>query len=68
LIKAEGRTVRSETHILINFIWNKGELPEQRKESIIVPIYMKGDKRDCSNIKAYNFFPATYTVLPGVLL
>jgi hypothetical protein len=25
------------------------ELPEQWKESIIVPIYKKGDKTDCSN-------------------
>jgi len=29
--------------MLINFIWNKEELPEQWKESIIVPIYKKGD-------------------------
>ena len=25
------------------------ELPEEWKESIIVPIYMKGDNTDCSN-------------------
>ena len=56
LIKAGGRIIRSETHKLINFIWNKEELPEQWKESIIVPIYMKGDKTYCSNIKTYNFF------------
>jgi len=37
LIKAEGRTLRSEIHKLINSIWNK-ELPEEWKESIIVPI------------------------------
>jgi hypothetical protein len=29
LIKAEGRTIRSEIHKLINSIWNKEELPEQ---------------------------------------
>jgi hypothetical protein len=33
---------------LINSIWNKEELPEQWKESIIVPVYKKGDKTDCS--------------------
>jgi len=38
LIKAEGRTLRSEIHKLINSIWNKEELPEEWKESIIVPI------------------------------
>jgi len=30
-------------------IWNKNGLPEEWKESIIVPIYKKGDKTDCSN-------------------
>jgi len=41
----------SETHELINSIWNKEELPEERKELIIVPIYMKGDTTDCSNYR-----------------
>jgi hypothetical protein len=34
---------------LINSIWNKEELPDQWKESIVVPIHKKGDKRDCSS-------------------
>jgi hypothetical protein len=42
LIKAGGRTIRSEIHKLINSVWNKEELPEQWKESIIVSIYKKG--------------------------
>jgi hypothetical protein len=29
---------------LINSVWNKEELPDQWKESIIVPIHKKGDK------------------------
>jgi hypothetical protein len=36
LIRAAGRTIRSEIHELIYSIWNKRELPEQWKESIIV--------------------------------
>ena len=44
LIKAGGRTIRSEIHKLINSIWNKEELPEEWRESIIVSIYKKGDK------------------------
>jgi hypothetical protein len=38
LIQAGGNTLRYEIHKLINCIWNKEELPEQWKESIIVPI------------------------------
>jgi len=37
-----------ETQKLIICIWNKEELPEEWKESITVPIYMKGDKTDCN--------------------
>jgi hypothetical protein len=33
-------------HKLINSIWNKEELPDQWKESIIVPVHKKGDKTD----------------------
>jgi hypothetical protein len=42
LIKAGGETLNSEIHRLICSIWNKEELPQQWKESIIVPIYKKG--------------------------
>ena len=44
LIKAVGRKICSEIHKLINSIWNNEELPQQWKESIIVPIYRKGNK------------------------
>jgi hypothetical protein len=43
LIKAGGETY-SEIHRLICYIWNKEELPQQWKESIIIPIHKKGDK------------------------
>jgi hypothetical protein len=39
LIKAGGRTISCEIHKRIISIWNKEGLPEERKESIIVPIY-----------------------------
>jgi hypothetical protein len=44
LIKAGGETLHSEIHRLFCSIWNKEELPQQWKESIIVPIYKKDDK------------------------
>ena len=48
-IKADRKTLRYEIHKLIISIWKKQELREEWKESIIVPIYRKGDKTDCSN-------------------
>ena len=49
LFKAGGRTIRYDIHILITSVWNKEELPENFKKSIIVPIYKKGNKTDFSN-------------------
>jgi hypothetical protein len=46
LIKTRGIKIFSEIHNPINSILNKEELPEDWKESIIVPTYMKGDKTD----------------------
>jgi hypothetical protein len=37
-------TELSAIHKLINSIWNKKELHDQWKESIIVPVHKKGDK------------------------
>ena len=39
LIKAGGRTICYEILKLLISIWNKEELPEEWKESVIVPIY-----------------------------
>jgi hypothetical protein len=46
LIKAGGEMLCSEIHKLICSVWNKEALPQQWKESIIVPIHKKGDKTD----------------------
>ena len=50
-IKTGCRTIRYEIHKLIYSIWNEEELPEEWKESIILPVYKKGDKTDCSNYR-----------------
>jgi hypothetical protein len=46
LIKALGRTIHYKIHKRIISIRNNEDLPEAWKESIIVRIYKKGDKRD----------------------
>jgi hypothetical protein len=55
LIKAGGSIIRPEIHKLIISIWNKEELPEEWKESVIVPIYKKGDKPIAVIIEANRF-------------
>jgi len=53
-IKAVGRTICSEIHKLIRSVWNKKELSEERKESIVVPIYKKGIKQTVVIIQSYH--------------
>jgi len=55
LIKTGGSTIYCAIHKLIISIWNKEELPQEWKESTIVPIYKKGDKTDCNAIGAYHY-------------
>ena len=55
-------------HKLIISIWNKEELPEEWKGSIIVPIHKKGDKTDCNNYRGISLLPTTYKILSNILL
>jgi hypothetical protein len=43
-IPAGDETLYSDIYKLINSIWNNEEVSKQWKESIIVPVYKKGDK------------------------
>jgi hypothetical protein len=67
LIEAGGRTIRSEIHKLIISIWNREEFPEEWKESVIVPIYKKGDKTDCSNYRGISLLSTMYKILSNIL-
>jgi len=43
-------------------------LPKEWKELIIVPIYKKGDKTDCSNCRGTSLLPTMYKILSNILL
>jgi len=43
-------------------------LPEEWKESIMVPIYKKGDKTDCSNYRNVSLVTTMYKILSNILL
>jgi len=68
LIKAKCRTIRCAIHKLIISTWIKEELPEEWKESVIVPIHKKGHKTDCNNYRGISLLPTTYEVLSNILL
>jgi hypothetical protein len=66
LITAGSKTIRFEVHKLNSSIWHKEELLEQWKESIIVPIYKKGDETDCN--KRHIYLSTTCKILTNILL
>jgi hypothetical protein len=54
-------------HKLFNSIWNKEELPDQWKESIIVPVHKKGDKLT-NNYPGISLLSTSYKMLSNNLL
>jgi hypothetical protein len=62
LIQTRGEILLSAIHKHINSVWNKKELPEPWKESIIVPIHKKGDKTDCNNYRGISKLSTSYKI------
>jgi len=60
LIKPGGKKISYEIRKLVISIWNKEELPEEWKESILNPINKNGDKTD--------FVVIAYKILSKILL
>jgi hypothetical protein len=56
------------THKLTRSIWNKEELPQQWKESVIAPIHKKGDKTERNNYRGIFLLSTAYKILPNILL
>jgi hypothetical protein len=68
LIQAGGEILLSAIHKLVNSVWNKEDLPEQWKESIIVPVHKKGDKSDCNNYRGISMLSTSYNILSNIFL
>jgi hypothetical protein len=68
LIKAGTETLFSKICKLICSIWNKEELPQKWKESIIVPIHIKDDETDCNNYQGVSLLSTVYKILSNILL
>jgi hypothetical protein len=67
LFRAGGEILLSAIHKLNKSIWNKEELPDQWKESIIVPIHEKCDKTNCNNYRGISLLSTSYKILSNIL-
>jgi hypothetical protein len=63
LIQARGEMLLSAIHKLIDSVWNKVELPDQWKESIIVQV----DKTDCNNYHGISLASTSINFLSNIL-
>jgi len=68
LFRAGGKTVCCEIHKVIISILHIEKLPEKWKESIIIRIYKKRDKTDCSKCRAYQFCQLRIQLVSNILL
>jgi hypothetical protein len=68
LIQAGGKMLLSAIHKFVNSVWNKEELPDQWKESIIVPVHKEGDKTGCNNYLRISLLSTSYKMLSNILL
>jgi hypothetical protein len=67
LIQAGSEMLLSAIHKLINSVWNKEEVPNQWKESIVVPVHKKGDKTDYNNYRGISLLSTSYIMLSNIL-
>jgi hypothetical protein len=65
--QGRGEILLSVIHKLIISIWNKEEMHDQWKESIIVPIHKKGDKTDRNNYHGISLLSTSYNTLSNIL-
>ncbi|KAJ4441755.1 hypothetical protein ANN_11613 [Periplaneta americana] len=68
LIQEGGSALYIEIYELVLAIWEKEIVPEQWKESIIVPIFKKGDKTNCGNFRGISLLLTSYKMLSNILL
>lgn len=68
LIKYGGRPMIKLLHNIIVKVWDLEIMPKEWKEAVIIPIYKKGDKLECSNYRGISLLNCTYKILSTVIL
>ena len=52
---------------LVRQIWEEERIPEEWKETIIVPIHKRGDRDICENYGGITLGNATYKILSNII-
>jgi hypothetical protein len=68
LIQGGGEILMSAIHKHVSSVWNKEELPDQWKESIIVAVRKTNEKSVCNNYHEISLLSTSYKMLSNILL
>jgi len=68
LIKYRGNKLLSRIYELVRQIWEEERIPEEWKETVIVPIHKTGDRDRCENYRGIALGNATYKILLNIVL
>ena len=68
LIKYKGNKLLNRIYELVRQIWEEERIPEEWKETIIVPVYKKGDRDKCENFRGIALGNAAYKILVNIIL
>ena len=68
LTKYRGNKLLNRTYELVGQIWEEEWIPEELKETIIVPIHKTGDRNRCENNRGIALGNAAYQILSNIIL
>jgi hypothetical protein len=68
LIKYGGNKVLNRMYELVRQIWEEESIPEERKETIVVPLHKRGDRDRCENYRGITLGNAAYKILSNIIL
>ena len=67
MLKAGGSVIAEWLHAIINLMWTKGEVSNDWRRAIIVPIHKKGSKLLCSNYRGISLLSIPCKILTRIL-
>jgi hypothetical protein len=68
LIKYRGNKLLNRMHELVTQTWEEEWIPEEWKETIIIPIHKRGDRDRCENYRGIALGNTAYKILSNIIL
>lgn len=67
LYKFMGQAGLQALHIIINEAWKTNTVPQEWTRSVIIPLYKKGDRKDCKNYRGISLMCTACKIYESVL-